>query len=85
MLVLVAGQWLTPWALLVLLALPRARLAWRAFGAARPAERPAFFPRSLWPLWHSAIAFDHMRRYSILLVAGLLGNLLLSPLAGGMH
>jgi len=59
-----------PWtALIVVLALPVAAKAWRAFDKPKPAQPPARFP--VWPLWFAAIAFMHTRRAGALLVAGL--------------
>ena len=67
---LVAVAWL-PWTvLLVLLALPRLNLCWRAFSQPAPEAPPLDFPASAWPLWFSAYAFDHTRWFGILFIAG---------------
>jgi 1,4-dihydroxy-2-naphthoate octaprenyltransferase len=61
-----------PWpALLVVLALPRAVGAIRAFAQPKPTEAPPDNP--VWPLWWAPIAFLHTRRAGGLLIAGLLG------------
>lgn len=39
---------------------------------ARPTERPNNFPEEIWPLWYTAYAFDHTRKFSALLLLGLL-------------
>ncbi|MGE0624028.1 MAG: sulfatase-like hydrolase/transferase [Pseudomonadales bacterium] len=63
--------WL-PWpALLVLLALPKARRTWQVYGAPAPDTPPAGYPQSAWPLWYVAFAFDHTRLWSLLLLVGL--------------
>ncbi len=66
------GLGLLPWpTLLALAALPRARRAWQVLAAAAPAERPADYAPSIWPLWYSAVCFDHTRAFSMLALTGL--------------
>ncbi|HEY5647504.1 MAG TPA: prenyltransferase [Pseudomonadales bacterium] len=67
----VLAGWLAWPALLVLLALPRARRVWRVYGSPPPATEPAGYPAGIWPLWYVACAFDHTRLWSLLLLAGL--------------
>jgi len=59
-----------PWpALLVVLAVPRAVGAIRAFSRPKPTEAPPDNP--VWPLWWAPIAFLHTRRAGGLLIIGL--------------
>ena len=74
-LVLVAFGWLGWPVLLVFLAMPGARRAWRVYGRPAPEEAPGDFPASVWPLWFSAYAFDHTRAFSLLLLGGLLSSM----------
>lgn len=37
----------------------------------RPAAPPAGYPPNVWPLWYSAFAFQHTRRFGLLFLAGL--------------
>lgn len=59
-----------PWtAALVAFALPAARRAIRAFRHDPPPARPADYPHDVWPLWYSAYAFAHARRFGTMLLA----------------
>ena len=61
------------WLLLVVLVnLPNLRRLTDAFAAPKPAQRPDEFPEAIWPLWFSAIAFDHTRKFTSLFVLSLL-------------
>lgn len=61
-----------PWpTLLVFLALPYARDVWKQLGHPRPTQRPSDYPPEAWPLWFSAYAFVHTRRFGLLFLAGL--------------
>ncbi|MEM8768823.1 MAG: prenyltransferase [Pseudomonadota bacterium] len=63
---------LLPWlTLLAFLALPKALNAWRVLGTRAPDERPADYAQSIWPLWFSAVCFDHTRAFSMLALTGL--------------
>jgi 1,4-dihydroxy-2-naphthoate octaprenyltransferase len=42
-----------------------------AYAKPRPDARPAEFPEEVWPLWYSAYAFHHTRRFGILYVVGI--------------
>jgi len=70
--------WLGPFALLVVLGIPRLVEVLRIFGAPRPAEAPPDYP--IWPLWFVSAAFIHTRRAGALLVAGLFLNAVLPML-----
>jgi 1,4-dihydroxy-2-naphthoate octaprenyltransferase len=64
-----AAHWLL---LAVLINLP---VLWRlreAFGSPKPDSRPEGFPEAIWPLWFSALAFDHTRKFTSLFVLALL-------------
>jgi len=58
--------------LLVLLNLPALRRIISAYRAPKPEASPADFPANIWPLWFSAFAFDHTRKFTSLFVLGLL-------------
>lgn len=60
--------------LLVLFNLPALLRLVRTFGEPRPQNRPAEFPAEVWPLWYSAFAFDHTRKFSGLFLLGLVIN-----------
>ncbi|MGH7670361.1 MAG: prenyltransferase [Gemmatimonadaceae bacterium] len=77
-LVIVAGvvaHALTPFALLVLLAAPRAVRAVRVMSAPAPAEAPAGYVG--WPLWYHRVCLVHNRMFGWLYVAGLAAGALL--------
>lgn len=58
--------------LLVLLNLPSLPRLFRTFGQAKPDSPPADYPADIWPLWFSAHAFSHTRRFTSLFLAGVL-------------
>lgn len=57
--------------LLALLTFPALPAVRTAFKEGRPKERPDGFPAEIWPLWYSAFAFDHTRKFSGLFLVGL--------------
>jgi 1,4-dihydroxy-2-naphthoate octaprenyltransferase len=66
---LVATKFLPIWALISLLALPRANQLFRMLSKPRPTERP---PDSImWPIWYLGYVFSHNRRFGALYVLGL--------------
>lgn len=67
--------------LLVLTNLRSAHRFWRSLATPKPSTRPSSYPESIWPLWFSARAFDHNRRFTSLFLAGLLLELVLAELA----
>ena len=71
-LLLVPAGLISPWVLAVWLVLPRVKKTVAAYAVEAPRERPDFFPSEIWPLWFSAWAFDHMRRYSTVLFSAML-------------
>lgn len=64
-----AEHWIV---LIVLLNLPALRRLLTSYQQAKPTASPAGFPDKIWPLWFSAFAFDHTRRFTSLFVAALL-------------
>ncbi len=71
----VATRLLTPFALLVLLAAPRALRAVRVMSAPAPSEPPAGYVG--WPLWYHRVCLLHNRLFGWLYVAGLAAGALL--------
>ncbi len=70
-----AAHWLL---LAVLINVPTLGKVLAAFREEKPTERPAPFPEQVWPLWFSAYAFDHTRKFTTLFIlALLLGQILL--------
>lgn len=63
-----------PAILLVLFNLPALLRLLRAYREPRPQQRPEEFPAEVWPLWYSAFAFDHTRKFSGLFLLGLVVN-----------
>lgn len=61
----------SPALLLVLGGLSAVPRVWSAYRAPRPAERPEEVPAHVWPLYYSAYAFWHNRRYGLLLLVGM--------------
>jgi 1,4-dihydroxy-2-naphthoate octaprenyltransferase len=58
--------------LIVMVNLPVLLKLTQAFRAEKPAARPDSFPEDIWPLWFSAFAFDHTRKFTTLFIAALL-------------
>lgn len=56
--------------LLVLFNLTLLPRLWRVFRAPRPQSCPPGYPADVWPLWFSAHAFLHTRRFTLLFLAG---------------
>jgi 1,4-dihydroxy-2-naphthoate octaprenyltransferase len=66
------------WSLLLVLAgLPLIPRLLRVYREPKPAEAPPNYPRSIWPLWFSAHAFRHTRRFTSLFLLGLLADSLI--------
>jgi 1,4-dihydroxy-2-naphthoate octaprenyltransferase len=68
---LVATRFFGPALAVILLAGTAAFMLLRAYASPRPAEPPSDFPPEVWPLWFSAFAFHHTRRFGILYLVGL--------------
>ena len=77
---LVAIRFFTPVMLVVFLALPMLRLAWRVYQQPKPAGPPPEYPAGSWPLWFVGFAFLHNRRFGLLFLLGLIGDVILRSL-----
>jgi 1,4-dihydroxy-2-naphthoate octaprenyltransferase len=66
----VSGKFSWP-LLLVFLNLSNLWQTGKEFLSAKPTERPAQYPTQIWPLWFSALAFRHTRRFTGLFLLGL--------------
>jgi 1,4-dihydroxy-2-naphthoate octaprenyltransferase len=77
---LVVTGFLTPVVLIVAFALPRLRTALAAYARPRPAERPEWYPAQAWPLYLVHFAFLHNRRFGLLLLVGLVGEVVVRAL-----
>ncbi|MBI5527614.1 MAG: prenyltransferase [Deltaproteobacteria bacterium] len=80
---LVAARYFTPAVLLVVFALNIYRWCVVVYRQKRPAGPPKELPAGVWPLWYVAFAFHHNRRFSILLIAGLVAELVIRWKAPG--
>jgi 1,4-dihydroxy-2-naphthoate polyprenyltransferase len=66
------------WALLiVLLNIPNLVRVSLVYRQSKPPARPEGYPQEIWPLWFSAHAFQHTRRFTALFLLGLSLDLLL--------
>ena len=63
--------------LLVLLNLPELPRLLTVFRQPKPADPPAHYPDGVWPLWFSAYAFRHTRRFTSLFLVGVILDTLL--------
>jgi 1,4-dihydroxy-2-naphthoate octaprenyltransferase len=50
--------------------------AWRVYVHPRPSTPPPEYPANVWPLWYSAFAFQHTRRFGGLFLLGLAADVL---------
>lgn len=74
---LVATRYLTPAVLVVVFALNIYRWCVKVYANRRPDTPPPELPQGVWPLWYAAFAFHHNRRFGLLLLAGLVGELVI--------
>ena len=58
--------------LIVVLNLPAFGRLLKSYQSGKPEQLPAGYPENIWPLWFSAFAFDHTRRFTSLFIAALL-------------
>jgi 1,4-dihydroxy-2-naphthoate octaprenyltransferase len=65
--------------MLVLLNLPRLPTLFSVLGSGKPPSPPESFPAGVWPLWFSAHAFSHTRRFTSLFLIGVLIDTLMYP------
>ena len=67
----------TSWLLLAVFgAIPWYRRALLAYRSPRPSAPPPQYPPNIWPLWYSAFAFQHTRRFGGLFLLGLSADIL---------
>lgn len=64
--------------LLVLINLPAVPPLFRVFAQPKPGSVPANYPAEVWPLWFSAHAFSHTRKFTSLFLIGVLLDTLLN-------
>lgn len=64
--------------LLVLASLPALPRLFRVYQHPKPTEKPEGYPDEVWPLWFSAHAFRHTRRFTSLFLVGVVVDTLLS-------
>jgi 1,4-dihydroxy-2-naphthoate octaprenyltransferase len=64
--------------LLVLLNLPHLPALFSVFQCSKPHSPPADYPSEVWPLWFSAYAFRHTRRFTMLFLVGVVLDTLLT-------
>jgi len=69
---LVVIGFFTPVLLIVFLALTTFKLILPMYRQPKPEQMPAEYRADVWPLWFSAAAFYHNRRYGLLLLLGLI-------------
>jgi 1,4-dihydroxy-2-naphthoate polyprenyltransferase len=78
---LVAANYLTPVALVVLISLPSFfREMLPMYREPKPAGRPEGYPEEAWPLWFVGSAFLYTRRFGLLYVGGLILDTLIRRL-----
>ncbi len=77
---LVLTGYFTPIVLIVVLAYSLLKVALTQYQKPKPTEPPAWYAKDAWPLWFVSFAFVHNRRFGLLLIAGLLGDLVLRGL-----
>jgi len=75
-LVIVALRELSPFVLLVFLAVPLLIRTLTIFNNPRPEKRPENYDIDAWPLWFVAYAFRHNKRYGMFFMLGLLAQAL---------
>jgi 1,4-dihydroxy-2-naphthoate octaprenyltransferase len=66
----------TPLLLIVFLALPFLKRAFNAYRHPKPDAPPAGHPMEGWPLWFVGFSFVHNRRFGLLFLLGLIGDLI---------
>ncbi|NPV56520.1 MAG: prenyltransferase [Anaerolineae bacterium] len=73
---LIVTGFVSPWMLVVFISLFTIPRVIRMFSKPKPAERPADYGETVWPLWFSAGAFYHTRIFGSLFVAGMILELI---------
>lgn len=72
---LVITGFFSPVVLVVFFALNFLRLAYKAYRHPKPKEAPADLPPGVWPLYFVGFSFIHNRRFGLLFLLGLIGDL----------
>jgi 1,4-dihydroxy-2-naphthoate octaprenyltransferase len=67
----------SPLLLVVAFALGTLRQTLAVYRAPKPDGPPAGYPADAWPLWYVAFAFIHNRRFGLLFLLGLIGDVIL--------
>ena len=74
---LVLTGFFTPIVLIVVFALPLFRTVLAVYRQPKPVGPPADYPADAWPLWFVSFAFINNRRFGLLYLAGLIGEVVL--------
>ena len=75
---LVAIGYFTPAMLVTFAAAPSLRRVYDTYKNPRPEEAPPQLPKGVWPLYFVAVTFWYNRRFGMLFLLGLVGDILLS-------
>ena len=73
---LVVIRFFTPLMLVVLFALPTFWTVTQVYRRPKPSEAPKEYPEGRWPLWFVGLAFWHNRRFGLLFLLGLIGDVI---------
>lgn len=74
---LVVTRYFSPAVLVIALAGSAAWLLLRAYSHPAPKEPPPELPQGVWPLWFSAFAFHHTRRFGALYLLGIAADVII--------
>lgn len=72
---LIVTGFFTPVLLIVLFALSALKLVLNVYRSPKPETMPPAYRAEVWPLWFVAFAFYHNRRFGLLFLLGLIGDL----------
>ena len=75
---LVVTGFFSPLLLIVFFAYKEFLNAYQVYQHPKPTERPAYYTQESWPLFFVGFAFVHNRRFGLLFLLGLIGDLILS-------
>ena len=73
---LIFKGYFSPFLAIVFLALPWYWRAIQVYSQPRPENPPEEYPEGIWPLWYSALSFQHTRRFGALFLVGLVADYL---------
>lgn len=74
---LIITGYFTPILLIIVLAFSMLKMALTQYQKPKPVEPPAWYPKDVWPMWFVSLTFVHNRRFGLLFLAGLIGDLIL--------